>query len=89
MSCALLNPIPDWPALRVALCHAVFCETWEQPFERLLSDLVVDLCSPLFLQDCVAVNTQDVVDAADTQTLSGEGELRSCIARMTSALLKS
>ena len=52
------------------LCHAVLCETREEPFERPLSDLVVDLCSPLFLQDCVAVKPQDVVDTADSQTLS-------------------
>ena len=57
------------------LCHAVLCETWEEPFERPLPDLVVDLCSTLFLQDCVAVNPQDVVDTADFQALS-EGELR-------------
>ena len=57
------------------LCHAVHCETQEEPFERPLSDLVVDLCSPLFLEDCVAVNPQDVVDTADSQTLPKEGEL--------------
>ena len=66
MSRALLNPIPDWLALRVALRHAVLCETGEEPFERPLPDLVVDLCSTLFLQDCVAVNPQDVVGTADS-----------------------
>ena len=39
MSRALLNPIPDWPALRVCLCHAVLCEMQEEPFERPLPDL--------------------------------------------------
>ena len=57
------------------LCHAVLCETQEAPFERPLPDLVVDLCRPLFFQDCVAVNPQDVVDTAHSQALS-EGELR-------------
>ena len=57
------------------LRHAVLCETREEPFERPLPDLVVDRCSPLFLQDCVAVNPQDVVDTADAQTFSKEGEL--------------
>ena len=32
------------------LCHAVLCETGEEPFKRLLPDLVENLCSPLFLQ---------------------------------------
>ena len=52
------------------LCHAVLCETREEPVERPLPDLVIDLCSPLFLQDCVAVNQQNVVGAAASQTLS-------------------
>ena len=73
MSRALLNPIPDWLALRFALRHAVLCETGEEPFERPLPDLVVDLCSTLFLQDGVAVNPQDVVDTAN---LAKEGERR-------------
>ena len=47
MSRALLNPIPDWPAPRV--CHAVLCEAQEEPFGTPLPDLVVDLCSTLFL----------------------------------------
>ena len=50
------------------LCHAVLCETREEPFER-------QLRSSLFLQDCVAVNSQDVVDAADSHTLS-DGKFR-------------
>ena len=58
------------------LCHAVLCETREEPFKRPLPDLVVDFCSPLFLQDCVAVNPPDVVGTANSQTLSEEGELR-------------
>ena len=62
------------------LRHTVLRETWEEPFERPLSNLVVDFCSPLFLKDCVAVYCQDVVWQSWT---------RSCIARMTSALPKS
>ena len=76
MSRALLYPIPDWPALSVAcvMRHTVHRETQEEPFERPLPDLIVDRCRPLFLQDFVAVNPQDVVDTADSQTLSEEGE---------------
>ena len=49
------------------LRHAVLCEAQEEPFERPLPHLVADLCSTLFLQDCVAVNPQDVVDTADSR----------------------
>ena len=58
------------------LSHAVLCETLEELFERPLPNLVIDLCSNLFLQDSLAVNPQDVGDAADSQTLSEQGELR-------------
>ena len=61
------------------LRHAVLCETREEPSERPPTDFVVDLCSPLFLQDCRIVwpvNPQDVVDTADSQTLTEEGEPR-------------
>ena len=63
MSRVLLNPIPDWPALRVACVMLSVRKT-------------ADLCSTLFLQDCVAENPQDVVDTANSQTLSERGELR-------------
>ena len=52
----------------------------------------------LRVQDRVPMNSKDVVDAADSQTLSEKGKIRlralkrwtpSCIARMTSALAKS
>ena len=52
------------------LRHTVLRETRKKPFERPLPNLI---CSPLFLKDCVAVNSQDVVDAANSQTLSEEG----------------
>ena len=87
MSRALLNPIPDWPAMSVAcvILSSVkpgkgrsrdLRETWKEPFERPLPNLVVDFCSELFLKDGVAVKPQDVVDAAIPQTLLDEGELR-------------
>ena len=57
------------------MCHAVLRETREEPFERPLPDLMIDRCSTVFLQDCVAVNPQDVVDTANSQTLPKEGEL--------------
>ena len=55
--------------------HAVFRETREEPFERPLPNLIIDRCSTVFLQDCVAVNPQDVVDTANSQTFPKEGEL--------------
>ena len=54
----------------------VLRETREEPFEGPLPNLVVDSCSPLFLKDCVSMNSKDVVDAADSQTLSEWGTFR-------------
>ena len=73
MSRALLNPDSGLACAEGRLRHAVLCEAREEPFERPLPDLVVDRCSTLFLQDCVAVNPQ--VDTANSQTSSKEGEL--------------
>ena len=55
--------------------HAVLRETREETFEGPLPNLIVNSRCTLFLQDCVAVNPQDVVDTADAQTFSKEGEL--------------
>ena len=55
------------------LRHTVLREAWEEPFERPPPNLV-DFCSPLFLKDCVAVYSQDVVDAINSQTLPLEGK---------------
>ena len=55
--------------------HAVLWEAQEEPFERPLPNLVIGRCRTLFLQDCVAVNPQDVVDTASSQTLSEKDEL--------------
>ena len=49
MSSALLNPIPDLPALRVACVMLVLCEAQEEPFRGTALPDVVDLCSTLFL----------------------------------------
>ena len=38
------------------LCHAVLCETGEEPFEGSLPKNIVDRRCTLFLQDCAAVN---------------------------------
>ena len=65
-----LEPNSGLACTEGCLCHAVLRETREEPFERPLPDL-----STVFLQDCVAVNPQDVVDTADSQTFSKEGEL--------------
>ena len=59
------------------LYHAIFRETWDEPFERPLSNLIVDFRSPLFLKDCVTVNSQDAVDAADSQNFLGGGQIPS------------
>ena len=68
--------VPD-SGLLCAECrlrHTVLRETWEEQFERPVPNFVVDFCSPLFLKDCVAVYSQDVVDAANSHTLSEEGD---------------
>ena len=69
---------PDSGLAITELClrHAVLGEAREEPFERPQPDLVVDRRCTLFLQDCVAVNPQEVVHTADLQTLSEAGELR-------------
>ena len=59
-----------------------------QPFERPVPKLVVHFSSPLFPKDCVAVYSQDVVGAADSQTLQEEGELRlRVLAKLNATLL--
>ena len=58
------------------LCHAVLRESQEDPLKESLPHLVEDFSSPLFLQDRVAVYSQDVVDAADSQTFSLESIFR-------------
>ena len=58
------------------LDHAVLRETQEEPLDKPLPNHVVDFCSPLFLEGCVALFSQDVVDAAHSQTFSGEGKFR-------------
>ena len=70
------EPISRLAGAEGCLCHAVLREAQEEPFERRLPDLVVDFCCTLFLRDCVAVNLYVVVDTADAQTFSKQGELR-------------
>ena len=72
---APLRPNSGLACAEGRLRHAVLCEAREEPFEGPLPDLVMDRCSTLFLQDCVAVHQQDVVDTAYSQTFSEEGEL--------------
>ena len=69
------------------MCHAVLCEDWEEPFDRPLPDIVVDLCSPLFLKVCLARNSQGVFDAADSQTLLEEGKFRLRVLAQLDALV--
>ena len=71
MSRALLNP----PALRVACVMLSSVRPGKSRSSRCpISSWTA--AAFLFLQDCVAVNSQDVVDTADAQTLSKEAELR-------------
>ena len=51
-----LEPNSGLACTEGCLCHAVLREPREEPFEGPLPDLVVDRCSVVFLQDCVAVN---------------------------------
>ena len=52
----------------------MLCDSWEEPFERPLPDLVVDLRStPAGL---CGREPAGCVDTADSQALSDEGELR-------------
>ena len=69
------------------LSHAVLCEAREEPFERPLPDLVVDLCSPPFLQDCVAVNADSQDYLGGRTPYADLGRAGRARARMTSALL--
>ena len=70
--------VPD-SGLASAECRlrqTVLREAKGEALARTLPNLVVDFCSPLFLKDCVAVYSQDVVDAANSHTLSEEGQFR-------------
>ena len=84
---ALLNPILDWPALSVACVILSSVRPKEEPLKRSLPHLVVDFCSPLFTQDCVAVNSQCVVDAAESQTLPEEGKFRLWVLALPNAFV--
>ena len=75
MSRALLNPFPDCPALRVDCVTLSSVRPEKSPFEGPSHNFIVNSRCTLFLQDCVAVKPKDVVDTADAQTFSKEGEL--------------
>ena len=65
-TCDVLRSLEPDSGLACAECrlrHTVLRETREEPFERPLPKLVINFCSPLFLKDCVTVNSQDVVNA--------------------------
>ena len=59
---------------RAFLYHAVLRKTREEPLERSLSHLVKNFCGSLFLQDRVAVHSQNVIDATDAKTFTKESE---------------
>ena len=73
---ALLYPSPDWPALRVATVMLSSVRPGKSRSRDCCPISSQTAAAPLFLQDCVAVNPQVVVDAADSQTLSEQGKFR-------------
>ena len=77
MSRALLYPILDWPALSVARVILSSVRPRKSRSRRPLPNLVVDSCSPLFVKDCVAMHSQDVVGAANSHTLQEDGQVPS------------
>ena len=72
MSGALLHPIPDWPAFECGLYHALFRENRGRASQEIV---VINFSGSLLLQDCVAVHSENVVDATDTKTLAEESNL--------------
>ena len=63
-------PHPGLACTECRLRHTV----WEEALERPLPNLVEDFSSPFLMQDRVAVHSQDVVDAADSQTFPWESK---------------
>ena len=61
---------PRCAGAECGLHQAVLREAREEPLERSLSNLVVDFGKSFPVQDHVAVHSEDVVDAADTQTFA-------------------
>ena len=70
--------VPDSGLASAECClrQKVLHEAREEALERTLPDLVEDFSSPFLLQDRVAVHSQAVVDAADSQTLSEKDKFR-------------
>ena len=62
---------PDSRLARTEGClrHAVLREIGEVPFEGPLPNFIVNRRCTSFLQDFVTMNSQDVVDTTDHQTL--------------------
>ena len=75
MSRALLVSNSRLACAECGLRHTAPRETLEEP-ERPLPNHVVDFCSPLFLKGCVTVDSENVVDADNSQTFSEEGKFR-------------
>ena len=67
--------------------HTVFRENREEPFDRPLSNLVVDFCSSFLLQDRVAVHTENVVHTTDAKTLTQDSKFRLRVLRQLNMLV--
>ena len=79
-----LEPVSRLARIESCLRRAVLRETREEPFDN----FIVNLRCTLFLQDVVTVNSQDVVDTTDTQTLLREkGKLRLRVLSEVNALI--
>ena len=82
MSLALLNPIPDWLALRVACVMLSSVRPGKSRSKDPLPNFIVNR------RDFATMDPQDVVDTTDPRTLSEEGELRLPVLAELDALVR-
>ena len=88
MSRALLKPIPDWLALRVACVMLSSLRPGEEPFEGPLPNFIANRRLHFVPQGFfVTINSQDVVDTTDPQTLSEKGKFRLRVLAELNALM--
>ena len=66
------NVTPGLACAERRLLRALLRESREEPLKISLPNLVVDFSSSFFLQDCVAMHPEGVVDAADAKAFAKE-----------------